>query len=439
KRTTHEGLAVISDNPYVNNLGLNPNFTFLRSLITKRTEKYTVPVNIDEDIQFARNYLGITGPFQKNMQREIVAEGTPNKLNVVVVVMESMCLFKMGYYNGKNLTPRFNSIIKESVFFDKFFSSGIHTFNGLFSTSSGYPSILSEHGLMHCRKQAFKSVPKMLGTDYESYFFTTHDPHFDNMSGFYKLNGVENVYSQMDLPSDKAVSSLGVPDHVLFDKFIDVVNERKSDKPFITYIMTASDHGPWVVPDDIPFKPTEADERDRTTQYADWALGYFMEKAKKQSWYNNTVFLFLGDHGLSMGHTYDMPLSYHHIPFVIHHPASLKPDTLHHLGYQPDVNATIMGLLNRSYVNESFGFDIMKQSHPFVMFTADDKIGCVDEKGNYFYELLSTNTKRLRKYEKLDPVDYYNQNRSLADSLEREAKSILESARFFIHDKYYVY
>lgn len=440
KSNTHEGLAMISDNPYINNLGLNPNFTFMRSLISKQDERYVVPADINEKIHFTRNYLGIKEPFQNNIKRMVIAEGQPKKLNIVVVVMESMCLFKMGYYNGKNLTPKFNSIIRESVFFNKFFSSGIHTFNGLFSTSSGYPSILSEHGLMRYTGSSFQSLPKLLEKQkYDSYFFSTHDPHFDNMSGFFQLNGVKNVYSQFDFPSEKAISTLGVPDHVLFDEFIGVINERKNNEPFISYIMTASDHGPWAVPNDIPFKPTEIDEKDRATQYADWALGYFMQNAKKQSWYNNTIFLFLGDHGLSMGHTYEMPLSYHHIPFVVHHPASLKPDTINNLGYQPDVNATVMGLLNESYTNESFGIDLFKEMHPFVLITADDKIGCVDNKGNYFYELLSTNTKRLRKYEKLDPTDYYLQNKSLADSLERGAKSVLESARFFIHQKHYVY
>ncbi|MDP2388661.1 MAG: sulfatase-like hydrolase/transferase [Bacteroidota bacterium] len=440
KSTTHEGLAVISDNAYINNLGLNPNFTFIRSVLSKRTQKYNVPPDINKQIQFTRDYFGITTPFQKSISRNVIAEGPLKKCNVVVVVMESMCLFKMGYYNGKSLTPEFNSIIKESVFFDKFFSSGIHTFNGLFSSSSGYPAILDEHSLMHYRKQSFQSLPRMLEKqNYEGYFFTTHDPHFDNMSGFFQLNGFKNVYSQYDMPSGKAISSLGVPDHVLFDKFIDVINDRKTNDPFVSYIMTASDHGPWTVPDDVPFKPTATDEKDKATQYADWALGYFMKKAKKEKWYDNTIFLFLGDHGLSLGHTYEMPLSYHHIPFVVHHPESLKPDTLHNLGYQPDVNATVMGLLNTSYTNESFGIDLFKQSHPFVLITADDKIGCVDNKGNYFYELLSTNTKRLRKYENLDPVDYYPKNRSLADSLESGAKSILEAARFFVHDKYYTY
>lgn len=56
--------------------------------------------------------------------------------------------------------------------------------------------------------------------------------------------------------------------------------------------MTGSDHGPWAIPNEIPFTPNANTEEKRSTQYADWAVGNFMEQAKKQDWYNNTLFVF---------------------------------------------------------------------------------------------------------------------------------------------------
>ena len=436
----HEGLSIVSQNGFVNQVAINPNFTFWKTVIYNKSKKpYSVPKNINEQIAFTRNYLGIKTSFEQNINR-VIADSIPNKYNFVIVVMESMSVFKMGYYNGKKLTPNFDKLIKESVFFDNFFSSGIHTFNGLFSTTAGFPCILAEKSMKSYVKNPFNGLGNLLTEKgYESYFYTTHDPHFDNMEGFFKINKFNNFISQYDFDFDQAESSLGVPDHLLFDKFIETTNQRKSTKPFLSVMMTASDHGPWRIPQDIPFKPNGVNEQDNCTLYADWAIGRFIEQAKKQSWYPNTVFMFLGDHGLSMGHTYEMPLSYNHVPFVIYQPSIFKPDTISYPSYQPDIPATVMGIIGGTYTNSTFGINILKEKHPFVVFSADDKIGCVDSSGFYYYKTLSNNQNYLRKYKNLDPQNYVSVYKNKTDSMERNMMMIYESANYFIRKDYFLF
>jgi phosphoglycerol transferase MdoB-like AlkP superfamily enzyme len=355
----------------------------------------------------------------------------------VIVIMESMSVFKMGYYNGKHLTPRFDSLIHHSVFFNNFFSSGIHTFNGLFSTTSGFPSIYAEKSLKEYVKKPFPGIGTLLKEQgYENYFYATHDPHFDNMQGFFRMNHFDHFISQYDFSFNQAESTLGVPDHLLFDKLIETVNSRKSDQPFLSVVMTASDHGPWKIPSNIPFTPKGANEQENCTLYADWAIGRFMDQARQQSWYNNTVFMFLGDHGLALGHTYEMPISYNHIPFVIHQPALFKPDTIPYPSYQPDVPATVMGIIGAGYTDETFGINVLKQKHPFVVFSADDKIGCVDSSGFYFYKTLTNGQIYLRKYKDLDPVNYSKFFPAKADSMNKSMMRIYESAQYFIEKDY---
>ena len=256
---------------------------------------------------------------------------------------------------------------------------------------------------------------------------------------FFKVNKFEHFISQYDFDFTQSESSLGVPDHVLFDKFIEVTNERKNGKPFLAVMMTASDHGPWKVPDDIPFKPDSGNEQDNCTLYADWSIGRFMSYAKKMPWYKNTVFMFLGDHGLSMGHTYEMPLSYNHVPFVIHQPAILKADTISSPAYQPDIPATVMGIIGATYTNSTFGINVLKEKHPFVVFSADDKIGCVDDKGFYYYKTLTNGQRYLRKYKNLDPVNYLEKYISKSDSMEKNMMMIYESANYFIRKEHFLY
>ena len=438
----HEGLSIVSQNNFINQIAINANFTFWRTVLYNENKKpYKTPEKINDYLTFTRNYLGITGSFEKTIDRKIIdTSQTKTKYNIVIVVMESMSVFKMGYYGGKNLTPQLDKLNKESIFFNTFFSSGIHTFNGLFSTTSGFPSIYDEKSMKSYVKNSFNGIGTLLSKEgYETYFYTTHDPHFDNMEGFFKLNKFEHCISQYEFDNSQTESSLGVADHVLFDKLIETTNNRKSKQPFLSVVMTASDHGPWKIPTDISFKPNGETQQDNCTMYADWSIGRFMEQAKKQPWYNNTVFIFLGDHGLSMGHTYEMPLSYNHVPCIIHQPKLFKADTISSPCYQPDIPATIMGIIGANYTNNTFGINILKEQHPFVVFSADDKIGCVNNQGFYYYKTLANEQTYLRKYKNLDPVNYNNKLKQKADSMDRNMMQIYESANYFIRKDYFLY
>jgi phosphoglycerol transferase MdoB-like AlkP superfamily enzyme len=436
----HEGLSIVSQNGFINQVAINPNFTFWKTVLyNKNKAPYEVPKNINEQLAFTRNYLGIEKSFQPNVDR-IINDTLHKKYNFVIVVMESMSVYKMGYYNGKKLTPYLDKLIKESVFFNNFFSSGIHTFNGLFSTTTGFPSILAEKSMKSYVKDPFRGIGPLLSEQgYETYFYTTHDPHFDNMEGFFKINKFEHFISQYDFDFTQAESSLGVPDHILFDKLIEVTNARKNEKPFLAVMMTASDHGPWKIPQDIPLKPNSGNEQDNCTLYADWSIGRFMSYAKKMPWYKNTVFMFLGDHGLSMGHTYEMPLSYNHVPFIIHQPSIFKADTISSPSYQPDIPATVMGIIGATYTNSTFGINILKEKHPFVVFSADDKIGCVDNAGFYYYKTLNNDQRYLRKYKNLDPINYLEKYKSKSDSMEKNMMMIYETANYFIRKDHFLF
>lgn len=440
KSTSHEGLAIVGDNQFVNQIALNPNFTLFRSLFFQKVKNYKIPADVDVSIAFARNYFGVKGPYERSISRIQKADSAFLPYNVVIVCMESMSRYKMGIHNRPDLTPHFNALIRESVLFDNFFSSGIHTFNGLFSTCAAYPSMLSEQGLRRYTKTPFTTLGNMLlKKNYRTCLALTHDPVFDNMEGFFKLNGYTNTISSYDFPSSHVISATGVPDHELFDLFIDRMNSGDVSKPFLGFIMTGSDHGPWAVPDNIPFKPDARTEEMRATQYADWAIGEFMRKAKQQKWYSNTLFVFLGDHGYTVDGTYDMPLSYHNIPLVLHMPLRFGADTIHNVGYQPDVTATVAGVLNLEFENSTFGINLLKEKHPFVFFTADDKIGCIDNDGFFFYELLSQKTKKIKRYSNLDQQDYYAKYKSRADSLCIGAHKMLDAAEYFIRQNHFTY
>ena len=441
KSTMHEGMAIVGQNAFVNQVALNPNFTLVKSLGRRGGNSFD-PATIKEDLKvcsafFSNNYFPASGTLT-TIIKPLTPADSINKLNVVVVLMESMSIAKMGYYGNKNLSPYLTQLAGESVFFDRFFSSGIHTFNGLFSTASGFPTIYTEQGLRQCTRQPFATLGNLLKPyGYRSFFCASHDPVFDNMEGFFMLNGFDHIISSNDFSSSESMGVTGIPDHKLYKKLIEQVNVTEKEKPFVAYIMTGTDHGPWTIPGDISFQPSGADEKERASQYADWAVQQFMEEAKQQSWYSNTVFVFLGDHGQIMNDVYDMPITYHHIPLIIHCPKTLPRSVNHHLGYQPDLVKTLASVLNVRYPNFSFGVNILKEQRPLVFFSADDKIGYVTEDDFFFYHLLGSNQKKLVKYSSQDTKDHYATHKQRADSLYGITQSLYHSAQYYLHNNYF--
>ena len=439
KQVLHEGLAIVSTNPFVNQIALNPNYTFWKSLFKSKKNNYQTLQNTNEYYAFSRNYLGITSPFEKNIDRKILFDKTLMPYNVVIVVMESTSVYKMGYYGGKNLTPNLHALNKEGVFCENFFSSGIHTFNGLFSTVTGFPSIYNEKGLRSYIKKPFNGLGTLLKKQgYDTYFYTTHDPHFDNMEGFYTLNGFEHIISDQQFDASEALSNCGVPDHKLFHKLIETHSKTTSHKPFLSVVMTGSDHGPWKIPSGIPYQPNGANEQENCTLYADWSVGQLIEEAKKQLWFNNTVFVFLGDHGLHTNTTYEMPLSFNQVPCIIYQPSVLKADTISAPCTQADIPATILGLLHVPFTNQTFGINILKQQHPFVVFSADDKLGCVNNSGYFYYKTLDNNERYLRKYKNLDATNYVTTNKQLADTMDKNMMLLYGTAHDLLRTEYYL-
>ena len=83
--------------------------------------------------------------------------------------------------------------------------------------------------------------------------------------------------------------------------------------------------------------------------------------------------------------------------------------------------------------------NILKEKHPFVVFSADDKIGCVDSMGYYYYKTLTNNQHFLRKYKNLDPINYVEKMKQKSDSMERNMMMIYETANYFIRRDHFLF
>jgi phosphoglycerol transferase MdoB-like AlkP superfamily enzyme len=380
--------AFFTSYSFYNQLGVNPAFSFMKSIkdVTQQKRNVNDLMSLDDALSTVQKELNASAGTVNPIERKITAAGNPSNANVVIILLESMayeCLNAKGF-DGKILTPFLNDLIDRSYYFDHFYSSGIHTNNGIVSTLYGYPTIFDRPSILS-NPHHYTGLPVNLKkAGYHTMFFLTSNPAYDNMQAFLCENGFERIYSQFDYPKEKIVNNFGVQDDYLLEYGLNTLNEiAAQDKPFAACFLTVSKHPPYVVPPQ--YEDIAENEEECMLAFVDNSLKYFMEGASKQDWFNNTYFVLLGDHGAVMGaQKYGMALTYNHIPCIIYSPLlEDAPKRFSGFGGQIDIFPTLMGLLNRSYTNDSFGIDLLKENRPCMFFVSNNQLGCIDD--NYFY------------------------------------------------------
>jgi phosphoglycerol transferase MdoB-like AlkP superfamily enzyme len=427
------GTAYFCSNPFLNQLGLNPTFTLMRSYLDSRQEK-NKPIDLMDTkmaIKNVQKYLHIDRPIKDSpTARQITPDSiAQNKMNVVVIIMESMSAAKMGRYGNKeNLTPFLDSLCEQSYCFDNIYTAGEHTFNGIFSTLFSYPALYRQHPLKTMNHyQGMATTLKKLG--YSTTYFTTHDSQFDNVEGFLRTNDFDNIISQADYPTEEVKTTLGVPDDYLFRYSIPVINNlHKEQKPFFVTFMTASDHGPYYVPE--YYHPHSKEVRKQTVEYADWSLRKFIALASKTDWFDNTIFVFVADHGAAMYVHYDISLNYHHSPLIIYAPKKLEPKLFPNIGGQIDIFPTVMGILQQPYINTTLGIDLIHDKRPYIVINGDDKVAALDNE--FFMILKKDNSKSLYKYKQLDPKNYAQDYPEKVKTMDTYLRSYLQVFQYIV-------
>jgi phosphoglycerol transferase MdoB-like AlkP superfamily enzyme len=382
------GYAYFSNNPFFNQLGINPVFYFLKSYEANRKQPNSVNslMTAEQAIQRVQKELGIVGGDDKYpINRQIATSGTVSNVNVVIILLESMSVNCLKYeYQGKNLTPFINELISKSYYFENFYSSGIHTNNGIVSTLYAFPTLFNKP-MMEVKSTRYTGTPYYLHQNgYRNLFFLTGNPNYDNMNSFLLDNHFDRIYSLYDYPDEKAVNNFGVQDDFMFEYGLPKLTETANEgKPFMATFLTVSNHPPIVVPE--KFRDYADTDEKQIIAFVDNSLRNFIENASKEAWFNNTIFVILGDHGAVVGQQkYDMSISYNHIPCIIYSPLfDDAPRRFKQYGGQIDVFPTLMGLLNISYTNNSLGIDLLKEERSRMFFVSDTRLGCISDK--YFY------------------------------------------------------
>ncbi|MCB0702358.1 MAG: sulfatase-like hydrolase/transferase [Ignavibacteriae bacterium] len=432
------GTAYFCSNPLLNKLGLNPNFSLIRSYLDSKNDA-NKPIDLMDNqiaLRNVREYLKIDNDDTVNVISRLENQDSQNKIgqrpNIVIIMMESMSAAKMSRHGFPLVqTPFLDSISNHGYYFENAYSAGIHTYNGVFSTLFSFPALYKQHAMKKSPIPEYNGISGALRKlGYSTVFFTTHDGQFDNVEGFLMANEFERVIAQSDYPANEVKTALGVPDDYLFRYSIPILNDlNKKNKPFFAAFMTASDHGPYYIPE--YFKPKNAKLENQIVEYADYSLRVFIESARKEKWFDNTLFVFIADHGYPKDADYDVSMSYNHVPLLFYSPKLIvQPKVFSEMAGQIDVYPSIMGLLELPFENNTLGINLFKEKRPYIYFNVDDKYAVLDNE--WLMIVKKDGTKGLYKYREKDQNNYLVENKELGERMRIYAESNIQTYQYLL-------
>jgi len=249
--------------------------------------------------------------------------------NIIYVHMESMQNFLMDLeFNGVSVTPELNKLVKEGMFFENFYpqiSTGTSSdaeymmLTGLLPSASGTVFVTYADN-------TFNALPKYL-KDRGYYTFSMHGNYSSmwNRSNVHPKLGYQDMYYRDTFEFDEVndVIGLGINDKLFFKQAIEKLENIESTyENYFGSLITLSNHSPFASNDAFTLDINDyyidsiTGEKVSTcylcnrdigryivsAHYADEALGELLTYIKESDAFNNTVFVFYGDHDAKLSY-----------------------------------------------------------------------------------------------------------------------------------------
>ena len=371
--------------------------------------------------------------------------------NVVLVICESFSGYKSSMWgNPLNTTPYFDKLSKEGIFFDRCFTPAYGTARGVWAlitsipdvelanTASRNPAAVDQHTIINDFK------------DYEKFYFIGGSASWANIRGLL-TNNISNLHLyEQDQFNAPVIDVWGISDKNLLLESGKIL--AKQTKPFFAVIQTAGNHRPYTIPeeDKTAFKLVtvpkdsltrygfENNEELNAFRYTDFCFQQFMEAASKEKYFDNTLFVFIGDHGIPGNADKMFPeawtkqrLTSEHVPLLFYSPKLLAPQRINRIASQIDVLPTIAGLCGINYTNTALGRDLLdstlySKQLAFIVDPDNAMIGMVTD-SVYYRQQIRSSKEKLFPSLITDPVPPNNTAylRQLTEGMFETAKYLL--------------
>jgi phosphoglycerol transferase MdoB-like AlkP superfamily enzyme len=445
------------------NLALNPFQSFFSSLSFRTTSENIATVK--KDYPVVASYLTVTNPDSSTLdyERKVTAktyDSLSDKPNIVMVICESFSAYKSSMWgNPLNTTPYFGELCKQGLFFDNCFTPSFGTARGVWASVTGVPDVAEGGNKTASRNPSMVNQHTIIDNfnGYSKLYFLGGSASWANIRGLLSNNiqGL-HLYEQDDYKSPK-IDVWGISDRNLFKEANGILNQQT--KPFFAVIQTADNHRPYTIPEEdlkefkkINLPPDslkkygfEGNDEMNAFRFTDFCYKSFIEGAKKETWFDNTIFMFIGDHGINgnAGNMFpsawsDNGLTRNHVPLLFYSPKKIKPQRLHCLASQVDVLPTLAGLANINYTNTTFGRDLVQQyatdsgknNIAFIYDANNQDVGVIN--GQWYYTRNQKGSQEKLLWADFDKKESTANKDSLTAINRKYTEAFYETARYML-------
>ena len=382
---------------------------------------------------------------------EPVSKFFTSKPNVVLVVCESFSMYKTSMSgNPLNTTPYFKKLSDSGILYNRCFTPHFSTARGMFATITGIPDV--QLARFSTRTEASLNQHTIINNfeGYNKFYFLGGSPAFNNFEGLMKnVNKVQMVTEGAFI--SKPIDVWGISDKNLFLEANKLFTQQK--EPFFAIIQSSDNHPPYTIAEeDSDFIRKEPDEATlekygfesadeyNAIRYFDYGVEKFMEKAKKEPYFQNTLFVFVGDHGVAGNATNiyqkewtDNRMTEMHVPLLFYAPGYIAGQLRTEVVSQVDVLPTIAGIVGQKHVNTTLGRDVVnKHNNHSAFFIRHDEgeIGLITD-DFYFTKNILFEKERLQLLNK--KAAYKKQQLDSAQKrLSLVTSGYLETARWML-------
>ncbi len=287
----------------------------------------------------------------ESLLRMVAAKGVEKRPNVIVVLMESMGSKWLGEY-----TPNLNALAQSGLSFSNMMSTGTRTVRGIEALMLSVPPTPGNSIVRRPDNERLFNLGTMFRErGYDRDFIYGGIGYFDNMNAFFAGNGY-TVADKLDFAAhNKTFSNAwGQCDEDLYSESLRLADRSfQAGKLFHQVVLTTSNHRPFTFPEGTV--DMKQGSRRAAVNYADYAIGRFMREAKAKPWFDNTVFVFVGDHPSSIAGKTEVPADAYGIVCVMYGPKFFHPENVDTLCSQIDIAPTLLASLGWEYLSQFFG------------------------------------------------------------------------------------
>lgn len=279
--------AKVINHPFAHQLVLNSGFTFVKSIGRDQIEH----VHYFEE----KDMLKLL-----NLEPSLFTQAKiqPQKLNVVLIMVESLS----SEYLSPKATPFLTELSQKGVLFNPAYANGRRSVEGIAAVLSGIPSLMEESFInSEFATNDFVGLGTLLKTQgYETSFFHGAQNGSMRFDSFTKAAGFDHYFGKNEFNDNtQDDGAWGIYDDPFLKFTCGQMNGFKA--PFASVIFTLTSHVPYHLPADYKQKVDEGDLKNevpmlKSINYTDNALKNFIECAKAQPWFNNTLFIIMADH-----------------------------------------------------------------------------------------------------------------------------------------------